>query len=403
MKQQIDDDFYRTLPEGTGFTSAFDSSLYRPVPEHWIVAATDVTNSTVAIEAGRYKDVNIAGAVGTIAIANHIGSLDFPFFFGGDGMVFMLPGDVLEAVLALLTDTKEMVKTTSGLELRAGVVPVSELYRHGADLEIGRIRITDRYVQAVARGTGMEMVDRMLKGDSGGSMFFAGEGTPIAQEEPRTRRVRANFNGFSCRWQDIPSSRGETLSLIVQAGADPGSSLEAAQKRIFAAIEDAGHSHPLTVETQTTRARGLGARAEARFRSRGRGLLYIILRVMIWIEVTMVRFVVWTKLPIRAMGKKLNTVRADNIENSDVRKLDGTLKMVVAVSPAEREKIVAELQHLHETTGLLYGYHVSDRAVMTCLIHTNHENEVHFVDAADGGYAMAARMLKKQKAETKDL
>jgi hypothetical protein len=37
-----------------------------------------------------------------------------------------------------------------------------------------------------------------------------------------------------------------------------------------------------------------------------------------------------------------------------------------------------------------------DRAIMTCINHNNNFDEAHFVDAADGGYAMAARMLKVQ-------
>jgi hypothetical protein len=31
---------------------------------------------------------------------------------------------------------------------------------------------------------------------------------------------------------------------------------------------------------------------------------------------------------------------------------------------------------------------------MTCMVHSASSGEVHFVDGADGGYAMAAKMLK---------
>jgi hypothetical protein len=397
--------FYRDLPEAEGFSAVFDRNLYRPVPEDWIVAATDVTNSTEAIVAGRYKDVTIAGAVGTIALANHVGSLDFPFFFGGDGMAFLLPAGHTAAVLALLGDTRETVLSLSGLDLRAGVVPVAELYRQGARLEIARVRVTERYVQAVARGNGMEVVDGLLKGTSSGAMTFAGTSAEQS-DSPTDRDVRADFRGFSCRWQDIPSTRGETISLIVTStdvsrdADDPEGEgiLQRAHRIIDGSLEDPARSHPLSRETQQTGGAGTGPRMEARFLTRRtRGLLYALYRMRIWMEAMVVRFAGWSGVPLRGMGKRLDRVREENIRNSDVQKLDGTLKMVLSVSPAERERIVTELTRLQQERLIHFGYHLSDRAVMTCLIHVNHADEVHFVDAADGGYALAARMLKMNR------
>ncbi len=43
---------------------------------------------------------------------------------------------------------------------------------------------------------------------------------------------------------------------------------------------------------------------------------------------------------------------------------------------------------------IFYGLHITDRAMITCLMHTGAGHEVHFVDAADGGYAYAAKQLK---------
>ncbi|MEX2444037.1 MAG: DUF3095 family protein, partial [Alkalispirochaeta sp.] len=65
--------------------------------------------------------------------------------------------------------------------------------------------------------------------------------------------------------------------------------------------------------------------------------------------------------------------------------------------PDQRRRITARLEELRREGAIRFGYHTSDRAIMTCLIHTNHNDEVHFVDSADGGYAVAARMLKSQR------
>ena len=40
--------------------------------------------------------------------------------------------------------------------------------------------------------------------------------------------------------------------------------------------------------------------------------------------------------------------------------------------------------------------HTSETALMTCVIDGYDGNHVHFVDGADGGYALAAKQLKAQ-------
>lgn len=384
-------EFYRDLEPCGGFDAALDGGCFADVPDDWIVAATDVVNSTTAIESGHYKDVTVAGAVSTIAVANITGSLDFPFFFGGDGMTFILPGQHRDAVLAVLADVQRVVRDTSGLEVRAGVIGVGELRALGADLRIGKVTVTERYTQAVADGAAMDLVDRILKGSVAGPMLRPTEAS--VDDE-----LRADFRGFSCRWQDIPSARGETLSLIVRGTgttADGRGGLRAAQAAVDEIVGSSATAHPLSVEAQITSARRAVAGAEAAYRARGaRGIRYAFHRLRIWIEVAAVRVALRSGLPIRGEGKTLRQVREDNIRNADVYKIDGTLKMTLAVGSGERERLVAALEGLHRERAIVYGYHVSDRAIMTCLIHTNHHDEVHFVDSADGGYAAAAKMLK---------
>jgi hypothetical protein len=49
----------------------------------------------------------------------------------------------------------------------------------------------------------------------------------------------------------------------------------------------------------------------------------------------------------------------------------------------------------------VYGLHESKAAIMTCLIFTAGQDHAHFVDGSDGGYAMAAKALKKNLADYK--
>jgi hypothetical protein len=78
-------------------------------------------------------------------------------------------------------------------------------------------------------------------------------------------------------------------------------------------------------------------------------------------------------------------------------KFDESLKMVVDVSQAEKVKILNLLQRHFDSGEIFFGYHASPNALLTCFVRGPHEH-VHFVDAADGGYAMAAKMLKAQRA-----
>lgn len=70
--------------------------------------------------------------------------------------------------------------------------------------------------------------------------------------------------------------------------------------------------------------------------------------------------------------------------------------MVVACDSGSRESFLKFLDELYRQGKLFYGYHVSDRALMTCALHEGSVREVHFVDSADGGYALAATQLKEQ-------
>lgn len=85
------DDFYKNLKASSKFQNIFEGTTVSKVPDDWFVLITDIVGSTKAIEEGRYKDVNTAGGLTAIAVANVYGHMDFPFVFGGDGVTFLLP------------------------------------------------------------------------------------------------------------------------------------------------------------------------------------------------------------------------------------------------------------------------------------------------------------------------
>jgi len=44
------------------------------------------------------------------------------------------------------------------------------------------------------------------------------------------------------------------------------------------------------------------------------------------------------------------------------------------------------------------SFYISKASVLSCYVRSFHENHIHFVDGADGGYTNAASMLKKKLA-----
>jgi hypothetical protein len=81
------------------------------------------------------------------------------------------------------------------------------------------------------------------------------------------------------------------------------------------------------------------------------------------------------------------------VENSDFRKYDDGLRMILDCTP-ELERALT--QRLAASSGIArYGLHRQDAAMMTCFTPSAMRSDhVHFIDGARGGYASAATSLK---------
>ena len=52
----------------------------------------------------------------------------------------------------------------------------------------------------------------------------------------------------------------------------------------------------------------------------------------------------------------------------------------------------------YEKNKIYYGMHVSQDALMTCLVNNlNDGGHIHFIDGNNGGYALAAKNMKVQQ------
>jgi hypothetical protein len=84
-------------------------------------------------------------------------------------------------------------------------------------------------------------------------------------------------------------------------------------------------------------------------------------------------------------------------ENTDFRKFDDSLRMVIDCSALQISEIQKHFDGLLASKKIFYGLHASPEAIMTCLVFSPFNNQhIHFVDGSHGGYAMAATQLKAQ-------
>jgi hypothetical protein len=82
-------------------------------------------------------------------------------------------------------------------------------------------------------------------------------------------------------------------------------------------------------------------------------------------------------------------------ENSDFRKFDDGLRMTLDCSGAVADRIEALLADAASRNIARYGAFRQSDALITCFTPTVFGTHFHFIDGADGGYAMAARRLGK--------
>ncbi|HUH50376.1 MAG TPA: DUF3095 family protein, partial [Mycoplana sp.] len=78
MVHGASDDFFRTLEGFSDFEGVAEADNYHPLPDGWALVLADIIDSTGAIEAGRYKSVNMAGASVISGVLNAIGQHDLP-------------------------------------------------------------------------------------------------------------------------------------------------------------------------------------------------------------------------------------------------------------------------------------------------------------------------------------
>ena len=376
--------FYSDLKASPVFLDIAGAEHFHQVPPDWWVLLSDVEGSTQAIAEGRYKDVNLLGAAGVAILMKHFQEYDLPFVFGGDGMTLLAPPNLKDAILEKLAALAELSKAKFNLNLRVGSISVQELNELGHDIEIAKHQLTEGKSIAIFRGGGLQAADEMIKTQAHRQLKRHGS---LDSED---------LSYLSCRWKPIPSRKDCTATLIIQAlGPAPYQVYQNILSDLRSIIDVDQKAANLKKMSYRGAIDSLKAEARLHPRLASTGFLKRFIEILI--------SVIAFKWDLQVPGFNAVTYKNNLSLHSDRRKFDDLLRMVVDVSNEELRNLKTYLETNHQNGVLYYGLHESTHSLMTCVVPTTKDGDhIHFFDGDHGGYALAAKYLKQQRASHPD-
>jgi len=384
------DNFYSQLPVYTDFSIVSDISKYSKLPNDWCIVTADIQNSTEAIQAGYYKAVNIIGVSVITAIRNIDSSLLIPYMFGGDGASLCIPVSLVEKAKKALIATKLMAKKQFNLNLRTGIVPVEVVRRENHDVLVSRYKMSEYYVQVAFAGGGIEYAESLIKDEEKGEEY---------RFDNFIKESLADYSGLECRWDNVPSKRGETIALIVKVLAPTLEKQSEVYNEIILKI------HQIYGGDEVCNPVYFGG---LHFTNNNQKLSYelkvrtynsrIVSVIKYWLKIRFQIILGWLlmKLKLNIADIHWGDYKKDVVSNTDFKKFDGVLREVISGTQSQREELEAYLSEKFYKKQCVFGIHKSSSALITCMIDSRLGEHYHFVDASDGGYAIAAMQLKER-------
>jgi hypothetical protein len=208
--------------------------------------------------------------------------------------------------------------------------------------------------------------------------------------------VQPDLSGLSCRFEEIPATRGLILSVLVVPArdADPLLFRKVIEDVIDLVERSPDAGRPVPAGGPEIRFPPAGVEYEARA-ARGGSLLRRRTQVLVfafWAYVVM-------RLGIKVGNFVPKTYLQQVVENSDFRKYDDGLRMILDCTAELERELTRRLAQAASTGIVRYGLHRQDAAMMTCFTPSvMRSDHVHFIDGARGGYASAATALKATAA-----
>jgi hypothetical protein len=374
-------DFYKILPVFDGEVGDLmtKEDFFKAVPQSWHVIVTDIKNSTDAVTGGKHDVVNYLATGSIVTVLNVVYSLsvDIPFFFGGDGATFLVPGSVLREVMNALGSYSANALRTAGLELRVGTVPVNAISGNGCQLTIAKYNSSEAFVIPIVIGDGLSYAEKLVKAPGYHYKF------------DETITALPDLSGMQCRWDQIPPpQRHEEVVTLLISSRIPDRQ-RGSFKRIIDHIDRVygfpRERQPISVAKLRLKTTFQCVRLESKvFAKHSRFLSYI----------SSMADKILTRFYFKTSGGK--RYLESLVALSDTFVIDGRINTVISGTKRQRQRLEELLTKL-EANGLIwYGMHISQASVMSCYVRNLEKGHIHFVDGADGGYTNAARCMKNK-------
>ena len=371
--------FYSNLPIHNLSLSTLlaDETCFVDVPTDWHVIITDIKGSTRAYENGMHEEVNLIATgsiICTLNLAQKAG-IQIPFFFGGDGATMLVPPELLTPTLAALTTHRENTIQNFDLDLRVGSVPVSSLLASSHTLSLSRLYLSELFSIPVFLGDGLTEAERLIKALS-------------ESPTPDQQNNALDLTGMECRWDRIKpeTTQHEVVCLLVSA--IDAQAQGPVFKRVFDEIERIygpyDKRNPVSIPklTLNTSFKKLALETQTRL---GHSNLFETTRS--WLLTTYGK---WFYLKQQS-GK--NYIQ-ELVQLTDTLVIDGRINTIISGTRDQRKQLQSFLDSQEQENEIRYGIHISNESIMSCYVQDHKSKHIHFVDGSDGGYTMAARMLK---------
>lgn len=380
------ENFFSKLKATDDLYDFHEEGVAEKLPKQWHIFVADVLGSTRAISDGKYKSVNSVSVAAIAAVLNVTKEIaNIPYVFGGDGATFCIPEDFREKVKIALLGTQQMAKEAFDLELVVGAVSIEEIRSAGYEVYVGKYRVSEHYYQATFSGGGLSYAEMCVKDKNLDYQF-----------EPLSQKFSVNFEGFECRWKNIPSPHGETVAYLIKflPPWNQKNNYEMLLKQFEKIYGEPKKRHPLAPKKMK-----LGFRF-SHFQNE--------FRIKTYFEKDQKKKYLWRMFiqnliggfcmffSVRYKDMLWGNYKVNAIENSDICKFDDMLRLIVSGNAAQRKEIELFLEKFFKEKKMAYGLHVSDAATMTCYVENYAHDHYHFVDGSDGGYAMASIDFKKR-------
>lgn len=374
------EEFARSLSVSREFQAVLDEGLYRRVPDDWLIVVTDVVNSRKAIASGRYKAVNMAGVGVITALMNALDTQTMPYIFSGDGSASICAPSDREVVTDTLARMVAWVRDDLSLDLRAALVPVSEVRAQGFDLLVQATRVSDAIRNYAFRGGGLSRAEALMKAGK-----YAVPAAPAGS--------RPDLTGLSCRWSPIRPANGKIVSIIAEPGVGGESRFAAVAEKLFnlTGMQGPGGGSPMPKEGPNGKWPPDTLEIEARA-TRGERPLWQH-RMLLYFWTLFAWFILFTGMKVGSFDSR--HYREFTSLNTDYRKFQDGLRVTVSLGDDELDRLTKFLEGERLAKNLRYGICVQDSAILTCYVPSvMSETHFHFLDGAGGGYAQAAENMK---------